>query len=772
MNNRRPAKNPHAEAEQFRRRAVLGFLAVALALVGLGAWYFRLQVLQHADYATRSEANRIRPRPVVPARGMIYDRQGRLLAENVPAFRLDVTPDKAGDIDELLAGLGQVIALDEDEIARFRRERKAGRGFMPIALKLRLSDEEMAAFAVNRWRFPGVELQPYLTRHYPYGDLLAHVVGYVGRIDEDDLAKLGDGGGALSHIGKTGVERSYEELLRGQVGYEQIETNVQGRALRTIGRVPARPGVDLRLSIDAELQRAAVAAFGELEGTAVAMDPRTGEILALVSLPAFDPNLFVNGISHADFRALNDNPSRPQFNRAVLGGVAPGSTLKPFLALAGLDSGIRRPEDKTLSTGMFYLPGTSRGWGDSHRGGHGWTDARKSIADSVNTYYYRLALDMGIARIDQYLTRYGFGQPSGIDLAGETSGILPNPAWKLKTRKERWFPGDTVNMSIGQGDWKVTPLQMVRGTGALADAGRLRHPHVVEARRDRFDAPWAPLSQPEPAAISERADHLQVVREGMVATVHGPGGTARPIGVGIPYRIAGKTGTAQVVSRRGTAAVNPRSLPMHLRHRALFIGYAPADDPQIAVAVAVEGGGYGASTAAPIARAIFDAWLLGKLPKGLEPIDGAVVLDCAAGDAACVRAAAQGTGAGTGPEAVAAPPAAAQAHAATAAAAPAAAMASRRTPIVESDRNPATNGFGTWARRHAIAAPVAAGPAGVPLQPHPAATGGDTPGYVADDTEADPATAPAAVSGPVPAPAPAHEGPPPPAPPANTGDER
>ena len=729
MSSRRPVKNPHAEAEQFRRRAALGFLVAALALFGLAAWYFRLQVVQHADYATRSEANRIRPRPVVPARGMIYDRQGRLLAENLPAFRLDVTPDKAGDLDRLLAELGQVIALDEDEIAHFRRERKSGRGFLPITLKLRLSDEEMAAFAVNRWRFPGVELQPYLTRHYPHGDLFAHVIGYVGRIDEDDLAKLGEGGAALTHIGKTGVERAYEELLRGQVGYEQIETNVQGRALRTIGRVPARPGVDLRLSIDAELQRATVAAFGELEGTAVAMDPRTGEILALVSLPAFDPNLFVNGISHADFRALNDNPSRPQFNRAVLGGVAPGSTLKPFLALAGLDSGVRRPEDRTLSTGMFHLPGTRRGWGDSHRGGHGWTDARKSIADSVNTYYYKLAVDMGIARIDEYLGRYGFGQASGIDLAGENPGILPNPAWKLKNRKERWFPGDTVNMSIGQGDWKVTPLQLVRGTGALADAGQLRRPHVVEGRRERFDAPWTPVPQPAPSVISERADHLQVVREGMVSTVHGPGGTARHIGVGIPYRIAGKTGTAQVVSRRGTAAVNPRSLPMHLRHRALFIGYAPADDPQIAVAVAVEGGGYGGSTAAPIARAIFDAWLLGKLPAGLEPIDGMVLVDCAAGDVACVQAAARGRPPGT--DSGDAPPTASAADAGAAAGAAVAgavavlpvAAAPPRSPIVETDRNRAANGFGNGARRRA--ATPAATPATVPDADADADAGGD-----------------------------------------------
>ncbi len=750
MSARRPLKNPHAEADQFRRRAALGFLAVAVSLVGLALWYFKLQVVDHADYATRSEANRIRPRPVVPARGMIYDRQGRLLAENLPAFRLDVTPDKAGDLERLLADLGEVIHLSEDEVEHFRNERKAGRSFRPITLKMRLSDEEMAAFAVNRWRFPGVELEPYLTRHYPYGDLFAHVIGYVGRIDEKDLEQLGDGGAALSHIGKTGVERSYETLLRGKVGYEQIETNVQGRALRTVGRVPAVSGADLRLSLDAELQRATVAAFGELEGTAVAMDPRTGEILAMVSLPSYDANLFVNGISHADYRALMDNPSRPQFNRAVLGGVAPGSTLKPLLALAGLDSGVRRPEDRTLSTGMFYLPGTSRGWGDSHRGGHGWTDARKSIADSVNTYYYQLALDMGIARVEEHLVRYGFGQPSGIDLAGETSGILPSPAWKLKNRRERWYPGDTVNISIGQGDWKVTPLQMVRAIGALADDGRLRHPHLVDARRDRFDAPWSSLPQQAPGLISERPDNLQVVREGMVMTVHGPGGTARPMSVGIPYRIAGKTGTAQVVSRRGTAAVDPRSLPMHLRHRALFVGYAPAEDPQIVVAVAVEGGGYGGSTAAPIARAIFDAWLLGKLPAGLDPVDGpAPAPVCVAGDPTCVpapgvpAAAASGEGAAgaTADGVVPAP--------------------QQRSPAVASDRNPAANNFGSWARALGIsvapspappdrpAAPGASAPATAPPQDAaPAAEGEAPPG-----PEAAAGTGPAA-----PAPPPAARG--------------
>jgi penicillin-binding protein 2 len=614
---RRRSKNPHAEAEQFRRRAVLGFVVVAVCLVGLAGWYFKLQVLDHDEYATRSEANRIRPRPVVPGRGTIYDRNGKLLAENVPAFRLDVTPDKVKDPAKLIADLRAIIELTPEDITRFEATRKATRGFRPITLKLRVSEEEMARFAVDRWRYPGVELVPYLTRRYPYGDLFAHVVGYVGRIDEKDLEALGEINAALTHIGKTGLERYYDEELRGRIGYEKVETNVEGRALRVVGRVPAQAGTDLRLSVDADLQQAIVHAFGELEGAAVAVDPRTGEILAMVSLPSYDPNLFVNGISSKDFRTLNENPSRPQFNRLVLGGVAPGSTLKPLIALAGLDSGKRKPEDTVVSTGMFYLPGTSRGWGDASRRGHGVTNLRKSISQSVNTYYYRLALDLGIEQFDQYMEHYGFGTPTGIDLRGEIGGILPSPQAKLKSRKERWYPGDTVNVAIGQGDWKVTPLQLVRATAGLAD-GQLRRPHLVSQTRVGFDRPWESLPQPASIPISPNPANVEVVRLGMMDTMQ-PGGTGWRVASGAQYLMAGKTGTAQVVSRRGTAAVDPRSLPMHLRHRALFVGFAPADNPTIAIAIAVEGGGYGGSTAAPIARKIFDAYLLGIMPEPPVP---------------------------------------------------------------------------------------------------------------------------------------------------------
>lgn len=614
---RRYIKNPAFEAAQFRGRAALGYIGVLCALLGLCAWYFKLQVLDHADYATRSNANRIKQRPEVPARGLIYDRKGRVVADNVPAYRLDVVPGEAGDIDALIASLSKIIALTPEDIERFHDTRRVTRSFLPVTLRLRITDEEAARFAVDRWRYPGVELVPYLNRRYPYGDLFGHVVGYVGRIDKQDLEKLGNETAAYGHTGKAGIERFYDAQLRGTIGYEQIETNVEGRIIGSVGRIPAVPGEDLRLSIDADLQRAATIAFGDLTGSAVAVDPRSGEILAMVSLPAYDPNLFVNGISHVDYRRLIDDPARPLFNRNVLGGVAPGSTLKPLITLAGLDSGLRTPEDRVLSTGEFRIPGQKRGYRDSHGGGHGWTDARKAIGDSVNTYFYRLSLDMGIRKFDEYLANYGFGARTGIDMAGESEGILPSPDWKAKHAKKQgpWYLGDTVISSIGQGFWKVTPLQLVQGTGALANGGWLRRPHLVAAQREDFDKPWVATEQPAPRAISRNADHLQVVREGMIRTVHGPGGTARVISYGLPYTIAGKTGTAQVISRRGNVSLDPKKLPMHLRHRALFVGYAPAESPTIALAVVVEGGGYGASTAAPIARKIFDAWLLGKMPE-------------------------------------------------------------------------------------------------------------------------------------------------------------
>jgi len=611
---RRVLKNAALEAEQFRRRAMLAFAGVMVALVGLALWYFRLQVWQHADYASRSEENRIKLLPVVPGRGLILDRNGKVLADNVPAFRLDVTPNEAGSTKKWLPALAKIVALSQEDIARYEANRFVARGFKPVTLKLRLSEEEAARFAVDRWRFPGIELQSYLNRRYLYGELFSHVIGYVARVDANDLKVLGEGNSAFSHIGKTGLERYYEDALRGKIGYEKIVTNVDGRPMYQAGRVPAVPGADLRLSIDLKLQQAMVTAFGEKDGAAVAVDPRTGEILAMVSVPGYDANLFVNGISHADYRALMDDPSRPLFNRDVLGGGPPGSTVKPLIALAGLDSGMRRPEDKVFSTGTFYIPGQRRGWRDAH-GGAGWTDLRKSISASVNYYYYKLAYEMGIVRFDEYMRKYGFGERTGIDLAGENPGVVPSPQWKATKTKEPWYPGETVNAGIGQGYWIATVLQLARGTAAIANGGRLHRLHLAAARRDGYDAPWTPLPQPAPRRITDNVEHLRAVQEGMIGTVHGGGGTARAMAVGAPYLMAGKTGTAQKISRKGNISADPRSLPYHLRHQALFVGYAPAENPTIAVAVSVEHGGFGGTAAAPIARKIFDAWLLGKMPE-------------------------------------------------------------------------------------------------------------------------------------------------------------
>jgi penicillin-binding protein 2 len=630
-NRRQWMKNPHAEADHFTRRALVGFIGIGLALSGLCFGYFRLQVLQHEQYQVRAEANRIKPRPVVPARGLIFDRKGKLLADNVPAYRLEVVPEQTGDLRKTLAGLNELVGLSPEELQQFDSTRKATRSFRPVVLKLRLSEEERARIAVNRHRFPGVDVVPYLTRRYPYGDLFAHVVGYVGRLDAKDLQALGDSKyAALTHVGKSGLERMYEGRLRGEIGYENVEQNVEGRALRVVDSVPSQPGEDLQLSIDADLQLAAVQAFGDHDGAAVAVDPRTGEVLAMVSLPQFDPNLFVNGISHTDYDRLTRNLSVPLFDRNLHGGTPPGSTIKPFMGLAGLETGLRRPQDRILSTGTFRINGRGRSFGDAHAGGHGWVDLKESIAQSVNTYYYQLALDMGVARFDEYMSRYGFGQPTGIDLIGETGGILPSPDYKRKRWRQGWYAGDLVNAGIGQGLWKATLLQLVQGTASLADNGERHRLHLLRSTRQGYDSAWLAVPQPPPVAISTNGPHLASVREAMIAVVHGPTGTARAIGVNAPYLIAGKTGTAQVVSNKNNLRLDPHSLPLNLRHQALFIAYAPAQDPRIAVAVVVEHGGFGASAAAPIARAILDAWLLPKksaaeLPLATPGAAGAVL---------------------------------------------------------------------------------------------------------------------------------------------------
>ena len=608
----KPIKDARNESELFRRRAVVAFLIALLSLCGLSVRFFYLQVLRYDDFSARSESNRVSLRRIAPSRGLIYDREGVLLAENVAAWRLEVVPEQAGNIDELLKRIRDVVPLSDDDIEHFLALRKAKRSFQASPLRLKLSEEEIARFAVERWRFPGVEVVPYLTRHYPLGHLFGHLVGYVGRIDENDLARVdGTDYDGTTHIGKSGIERSYEDLLHGSPGYELVEVNADGRPLRILERVAPKPGQNLYLTVDAKLQEATEQAFAGETGSAVAIDPRNGEVLAMVSVPGFDPNLFVNGISRVDYQGLLNAPHRPLFNRSLLGTYEPGSTIKPFLGLGGLELGLRTAESTVNSTGEFFLPGQKRSYRDWRRGGHGRVNLIQALAQSVNTYFYSLAVDMGIDRMSEYLSQFGFGAPTGIDLVGEGKGILPSREWKRANLNQVWFPGETVISGIGQGYWTVTPLQLANATATLADHGVGHVPHLLMAMQDGFNAP---IVEPKRAAplpnIVKNLSHWETVRDGMIAVTHG--GTASKVSIGSPYVMAGKTGTAQRYSRTG----NESNAPADAKnlHKALFIAFAPAQAPVIALGLVLEFGASGSGDAAPLARKIVDAWLLKDLP--------------------------------------------------------------------------------------------------------------------------------------------------------------
>jgi penicillin-binding protein 2 len=606
----RPLKDTRHEMALFGRRALTGFVLIALCLVGLGVRFAYLQVERHDEFRARADANRIVTRARPPARGLIYDRNGMLLAENVAAFRLEVTPEQVPDIPAMLQELRGTVALTEDDIERFETQRAATRAYQSIALRLKLSEEEIARFEVNRWRFPGVEVVPYLTRYYPHGPQFAHIVGYVGRIDRADLARVDEGRyEGTSHIGKTGVERYYESLLHGEPGYEQVEVNADHRPLRVLDRVAPKPGFNLHLTIDAHLQEVAEQAFAGRAGAAVAVDPRNGEVLAMVSVPTFDANLFVNGISRADYSALLSNPDKPLLSRAVQGGYTPGSTIKPFMALAGLELGLRTPDDEVVSTGEFHIPGQSRAYRDDKRGGHGRVALVQAIAQSVNTYFYSLALDMGIDRLSASMRKLGFGAPTGIDLVGESSGVLPSREWKRANANQPWYPGETVIAGIGQGYWVVTPLQLAQALAIVAARGvphRLHLLRAVQKDMTRAPVPVAPPAQMAPV-IHDPA-HWEAVEQGMVAVVNGPTGTARGLGEGFPYVIAGKTGTAERYSRRTEEWDNIMQVPIE-RHQVLFEAFTPAEDARIAIVVVLEAGRTGGRDAAPIVRTMLDAWL-------------------------------------------------------------------------------------------------------------------------------------------------------------------
>jgi penicillin-binding protein 2 len=603
-------KDSHHESTQFRTRAIAGFLLIAACLSLLGARFFYLQVSRHEEFASRSDSNRISIRRIVPSRGLIYDRNGVLLADNTAAFRLEVVPEQAGNVDAVLAQLGAVVPLSDDDVQRFNALRRTKRPFDSVPLRLKLSEDEIARFSVERWRFPGVDVVPYLTRSYPLGAEFAHVVGYVGRIDINEASRLdADLYSGSTHIGKTGIERSYEAQLHGKPGYEQVEVNADKRVLRSIKREAPTSGSNLYLTIDARLQKIAEDAFVGRAGAAVAIDPRNGEVLAMVSVPNYDPNLFVNGINQIDYNTLLNAEDRPLLNRALSGSYLPGSTVKPYVALAGLELGVRKPEDTIVSTGEFHIPGDSkRAYRDDVRWGHGRVDLREAIAQSVNTYFYGLALEMGIDRFSSSLGKFGFGAPTGIDLIGEASGVLPSREWKRGRFNQAWYPGETVIAGIGQGAWVVTPIQLGQAVSVIAAHGVRHPPHLLRAVQEGINTDPYPASTPVALPnIIHNAANWTAVEQGMIRVVNTPSGTAHGLGEGFPYEIAGKTGTAERFSRTDEEWTSIGSSPIQ-RHQVLFECFTPADDARIAVVVALEAGRSGAHDAAPIARLILDAW--------------------------------------------------------------------------------------------------------------------------------------------------------------------
>jgi penicillin-binding protein 2 len=620
--------NPEADVDRFRFR--LGFAAVFVLLafgllLGRFIW---LQVIQHDFYQTRAEDNRIALIPIVPNRGVITDRNGVVLAHNYSAFTLEITPSQAGKLDETIDALAEVIEIQPKDRKRFKRLLDEAKNFESIPIRTRLTDAEVAKFAAHRYRFPGVEVKARLFRQYPLGDIASHAIGYIGRITERDLKWIEESEKQANykgtdHVGKTGLEQHYEFELHGETGYEEVEIDAGGRALRSLKRIPPVSGNNLQLTLDIKLQEITEKAFGDRKGSLVAIDPSTGGILALVSTPTYDPNLFVDGITPENWKELNEHPSKPMINRAINGAYPPGSTFKPFMALAALEMGKRTPNQAISDPGYFNFG--NHQFRDDKKGGHGSVDMYKSIVHSCDTYYY-----MGIDSISRFMGSLGLGQRTGVDLgkddSGESKGVLPSQEWKKqrfkKPEQQKWYAGETISIGIGQGYNAYTPIQLAQATAILANNGVMFRPHLVRHIADTKSGEKR-LVEPQPIRdLQLKPGNVDVIRRAMVG-VNKEGTGARAF-AGAPYEAAGKTGTAQVFSLKG-AQYKEGAIKKELRDHALFIAYAPADNPKIALAVLVENGGFGAQSAAPIARMVIDYYLLGKLPAGAAPEDSAAI---------------------------------------------------------------------------------------------------------------------------------------------------
>ena len=619
MNQATLLKDRSRDRNLFQSRLLIALLVVFLAFGGLVTRFVYLQVLQHEHYQTLAESNRISIVPITPSRGLIYDRNGVLLVHNFSAYTLEITRSKIANLEQTLAELGQIVEITPKDRKRFKKLQEESKNFESLPIKTHLSDEEVARFAAQRFRFPGVEINARLFRHYPLGDSASHLIGYIGRINDKDVAEIEareetTNYKGTDHIGKAGLEQSYERELHGITGYAEVETDAGGRPMRTLRTKPPVAGDNLRLSVDIELQKIVEQAFGARRGALVAIEPETGGVLALVSRPGFDPNLFVDGIDPQNWRELNESRDKPMNNRAIQGTYPPGSTFKPFMALGALETGKRTPGQAIADPG-FYVFGGHR-FRDDKPGGHGYVDMYKSIVVSCDTYYYQLATDMGIDAIARFMGSFGLGQPTGIDIKGEKSGVLPSPEWKKKRfRKpetQKWYAGETVSIGIGQGYNSYTPIQLASAVATLANDGVMFKPHVVKYVEDAVSGRRRPIEPTPLKTLPWAQKNIDEIKRGMVG-VNTEGTGARAF-ANAGYVAAGKTGTAQVFNLKG-AKYDEHGTKEHLRDHALYVAFAPADKPRIALAVIVENGGFGAQSAAPIARQVFDYYLLGKRPK-------------------------------------------------------------------------------------------------------------------------------------------------------------
>ena len=608
MPNMYAIKDHSVEKNIFINRIVAAFIVISLLTTGLIVRLVYLQIVGHEHYSSLAKDNSIKIVPLVPTRGMIYDRHGKVLAENTTSYSLEIIPEQVSNMDDTLHRLQILLDVSDEELEQYQKLRKRQKRFVSSPLLLSMNDEQLAKFAVARPYFPGVDIHRQLVRHYPYGDLAAHVVGYVGRINEAEMKELpiAEYRGS-SHIGKLGIELSYEHDLHGKTGYAEIETNVQARLLNTLNEVNPEPGSNLYLTLDIDLQKIAYDALGGYNGSVVAIDIKTGGVLVFVSRPGFDPNPFVVGISNDDYEALQSNENQPLYNRALRGLYPPGSTLKPFVALAGLEYEAITPEQKLFCPGYYQLPGVTHKYRDWKKGGHGSVDMNQAITESCDVYFYRLAASLGIDNMVSFMLKFGFGEKTGIDLVGEKSGLLPTREWKREKKNQAWYPGETLITGIGQGYLQVTPIQLVKATAALANQGKVITPFLVDKVVGAQGSHSGTNSNYY--NVSVKTENVNAVIAGMINVVHSARGTAKGINRNINYQIAGKTGTAQVLGIKQNAKYNENSIDFKYRDHALFMSFAPVDDPKIAVVVIAENGGHGGSVAAPIAGEVIKKYL-------------------------------------------------------------------------------------------------------------------------------------------------------------------